>query len=305
MRRILVIPYVKIQNANALSSPYTIGFPAMTAWLGGVHALQRKLNADQFPALLFNSVGVACHHFDLKTYKDQGDFVSSIIGTGNPLTKEGKRPSTIAEARCHMTVSLVIEYSGVVESPVFMEAIQSKLHALKLAGGDILEFQQPCIFKIDDEEGLGKLKRKLMPSYVIIERRDLMIEAMKKGQDAMETMLDYLKVKNRCLKENDQIVWRSFREAPGWIVPIAVGFLGITPLHQAKNQRDPDRPHRFAEAIVTLGEFIMPYRIDSLDKMLWQTHFDQEKAIYSCQQKYALDLTYQPHHVAPAADLLI
>ncbi|MCI1823361.1 MAG: type I-F CRISPR-associated protein Csy2, partial [Megasphaera sp.] len=26
-----------------MSSTYTIGFPAMTAWLGAVHALQRKI----------------------------------------------------------------------------------------------------------------------------------------------------------------------------------------------------------------------------------------------------------------------
>ncbi|HNL81302.1 MAG TPA: type I-F CRISPR-associated protein Csy2, partial [Agitococcus sp.] len=41
MRRFLLIPHIKIHNANAMSSPYTIGFPAMTAWLGAVHALQR------------------------------------------------------------------------------------------------------------------------------------------------------------------------------------------------------------------------------------------------------------------------
>ena len=27
---VLLIPHIRIQNANALSSPFTIGFPAMT-----------------------------------------------------------------------------------------------------------------------------------------------------------------------------------------------------------------------------------------------------------------------------------
>lgn len=48
MKSVLLIPYIKIQNANALSSPYTIGFPAMTAWLGAVHALQRQLIKNGF-----------------------------------------------------------------------------------------------------------------------------------------------------------------------------------------------------------------------------------------------------------------
>ena len=45
MRQFLLIPHLKLHNANAMSSPYTIGFPAMTAWLGAVHALQRKLQS--------------------------------------------------------------------------------------------------------------------------------------------------------------------------------------------------------------------------------------------------------------------
>ena len=39
MKTYIVLPDVQIHNANAMSSTYTIGFPAMTAWLGAVHAL--------------------------------------------------------------------------------------------------------------------------------------------------------------------------------------------------------------------------------------------------------------------------
>lgn len=39
MRRFILISHLKIHNANAMSSPFTIGFPAMTAWLGVIHAL--------------------------------------------------------------------------------------------------------------------------------------------------------------------------------------------------------------------------------------------------------------------------
>lgn len=43
MKTYLLLPKIKIQNANALSSLCTIGFPAMTAWMGFAHALERKL----------------------------------------------------------------------------------------------------------------------------------------------------------------------------------------------------------------------------------------------------------------------
>ena len=288
MKRLLLIPQVKIHNANALSSPYTIGFPAMTAWLGGVHALQRKLNAKQFNALTFTGVAVSCHNIDLHTYKGAGDYVHSIIGTGNPLDKTGSRPSFIEEARCHLTVSLVIEYQGVDidDSDEFITAITTELHSgLKLASGNILSFNAPTLFKMSDEKAQQQLLRKLMPGHVLIERRDLMVEAMEDGQDAIDALLDYLKISFSSEQdEAGNTEWASHKKAKGWIVPIATGFHGITDLGLAENQRDFDTPHRFAESLVTLGEFIMPYRIKKIDDMLWHYHADLEKNLYLCQQ---------------------
>lgn len=43
----LLLPEIQIQNANALSSLCTIGFPAMTAWMGAVHALERKVRLTE------------------------------------------------------------------------------------------------------------------------------------------------------------------------------------------------------------------------------------------------------------------
>ena len=124
-----------------------------------------------------------------------------------------------------------------------------------------------------------------MPGYAIIERRELMIEAMEQGQDAIDALLYYLAVHHSCEQDDaGKVTWTSQRKTSGWIVPIATGFHGITELGQAKNQRDPDTPHRFAESVVTLGEFRMPHRIHSLDEILWRYHTDLEKNLYLCQQ---------------------
>ncbi len=77
VKKLLLLPHIKVHNANALSSPFTIGFPAMTAWLGAVHALQRKLN-DKGYSICFDAVGVVSHKMDLQTYKGTNDFVSSM-----------------------------------------------------------------------------------------------------------------------------------------------------------------------------------------------------------------------------------
>lgn len=288
---LLVIPRVKIHNANALSSPFTIGFPALTAWLGGVHALERKLKQSGLNVDLL-ATGIVCHDFELQTYQGPGDFVYSIIGTGNPLepkSEKGKplgnavRSSFIEEPRCHLTVSLVIETPELTgqEQEQLLTLTEKFLNSgMKLAGGDILSFAKPKI-SIDWQQ----LRNQLMPGYALLERRELMIKAMADGQDALDALLSFQTVSNTCeVTGEEQATWRRSRNQKGWLVPIATGFQGISELGQAKNQRDPDTPHRFAESIVTLGEFEMPYKLDSVEDILWFYQTDLSNNLYLCQQ---------------------
>jgi CRISPR-associated protein Csy2 len=301
IRRILLLPHLKVHNANALSSPFTIGFPAMTAWLGAMHALQRKVNESGFPDVKFNNLAVVSHSMDLQTYKGSGDYVHSIIGTGNPLVEKSKRkkgepwnlferPPFIEEARCHLEVSMLIEHSKITkdeEEALLVQIVHHLNASMKIAGGNILSFQKPSLNRLEDgnDQELRRITRKLMPGYAIIERRELMEDAMEQGQDAIAALLDYLAVHHSCEKhDSGDVSWTSCRKTAGWIVPIATGFHGISELSNAANQRDPETPHRFAESIVTLGEFRMPHRIQSIDDILWCYHTDTGKNLYLCKQ---------------------
>ncbi|EOI6458232.1 type I-F CRISPR-associated protein Csy2 [Vibrio cholerae] len=290
---VLILPHLKIHNANALSSPFTIGFPAMTAWLGFVHALERKLSQAGLSDLMLHSAAVVSHRCDVQTHKGEGDFVHSIIGTANPLDKDGSRSAFIEEARCHLDVSLVIEWSGneeQVQQPEFTEQLQAVIATMKVAGGDVLAVGKPSVKSVITEDDTGRVLRQLMPGYVLIERRDLMIDAMQQGDDAIDALLGYLTVDHHCEQLEDQsVAWHSQRKTSGWIVPIATGFQGISPLGEAKNQRDPSVPHRFAESVVTLGEFVMAHKIKHLDDILWQYHPDLENDLYLCQQVNAIN----------------
>jgi len=304
LKRLLLLPHIKVHNANALSSPFTIGFPAMTAWLGAVHALQRKLNAHGYNNIKFNGASVISHQFDLQTYKGVEDNVNSIIIAKRPsftkkeLTKfyAGKAPTFIEEARCHLTISLVIEYTGIEkdDEAVIQEKVTHLLNSnMKIAGGDILTFKAPQFFKIEkgNNKDLSALTRKLMPGYALIERRDLMIDAMTAGQDAMDALLDNLVIHHTCDEQppesDEAFKWSSKRKNKGWIVPIATGFHGLTDLGEAKNQRDPNTPHRFAESVVTLGEFKMPHNIKSIDEILWRYQSQEQNNLYLCIQQQA------------------
>ncbi len=71
-------------------------------------------------------------------------------------------------------------------------------------------------------------------------------------------------------------------------MPIAIGYQGISELGQIKNTRDEITPHRFAESVVTLGEFKMAYRFDTVDEMMWRYQEYQENNLYLCQNNYSI-----------------
>lgn len=294
IEQVLILPHIKVHNANALSSPFTIGFPAVTGFLGAVHALQRKINAKGID-VCFEAVGIISHDANLQTYKGTNDFVYSIVGTGNPLDKTGARSAFIEEARIHLDISLVVKFTGIeLEQRDELTDLVNELLSghMKIAGGDVFSHRNTQIHIVDtnEAESLQKLQRQLMPGYVLIERRDLMQGAMEEGQDALDSLIDYLAVHNNCevtldeTTQEEKIKWESKRKVSGWIVPIATGFQGISDLGQAKNQRDEDTPHRFAESVVTLGEFKMPHRINNLDQFLWSYEFQENNDLYLCQQ---------------------
>lgn len=60
---LLVLPHLRVQNANAISSALTHGFPSITAFTGLMWALQRKLTVAGIP-LKLEGVGVICHRHE-------------------------------------------------------------------------------------------------------------------------------------------------------------------------------------------------------------------------------------------------
>ncbi len=290
MKTLLLLPKISIQNANALSSPVTIGFPALTAWQGVVHALQRKLKLCGFDDLAFAGFGVVSHVFDLQTERNSLIIPKRPVSSRKDLAKflDKKAPAFIEEARCHLTVSLLIEFRGLARSVIpdsFCSTAKDVFMTLKLAGGDILSCAPFEIKAVADEKSLRQLTRRVMPGYVLIERRELMKAAMQDGQDAIDALLDYLTIQHRKnINADDEITWSVNRKTAGWIVPIASGFHGVSALGHAENQRDPATPHRFAESLVTLGEFVMPYRIKRLEDLLWRSRFDAENNFYLIEQ---------------------
>ena len=66
----LCLNRIQISNANAISSPLTYGFPAITGFTGAVHALSRKVSQiDGLEDIRLDGVLIACHSYQPQTYR--------------------------------------------------------------------------------------------------------------------------------------------------------------------------------------------------------------------------------------------
>lgn len=296
MKKYLLIPKLKIHNANAMSSAYTVGFPAMTAWLGAMHALERNIRSNGY-AIRLSALGVSSHACHVQLYSEAKTGKKLLIGTANPLKKSKKtgefeRPPFIEEARCNLLVSLLMEIKGFNpdEEKEFLSCTATELSRMKIAGGDIEndilhrhESNQIKILTADfaDEKDIARLKRSLMPGYVLRERCDLLAGA----DDSLDELLENLAV--CCTLERDdkgKIVGRQYKKVKnnGWIVPIMTGYRDLTGACRVANQRSYDYEHHFVEPLVTAGEFVMPHTCQTVEEFMWHYDYDKGNGIYCC-----------------------
>ena len=296
----------------------------MTAWLGAVHALERKVRGlnqkkredTDFSEIHFTGVAVSFHKTRLHVFK--GAYGNAVVNTANPLIKKGadwerpptieephidlsasilkkgadwERPPTIEEPHIDLSASILIEIDGLDpdDKDAILEKVQSEIWRMKIAGGDINRIQSMSIqyTDVDDPATIRRVRGMLMPGYVIIERRDILKQEMENGTNGLDALLDYTKVNMSARKdENGKITgWNLSRKGTGWIIPISVGFKGLSPLGICRNQRDKETQHRFAESVVTLGEFRMPYHFDSIDDMMWRYAYDENQELYLCRNQ--------------------
>jgi CRISPR-associated protein Csy2 len=261
--------------------------PAVTSFLGFGHALQRHVNreagGDDFQV---QGVGIISHRFEMQDR--QVGYSRLLQLSANPLNEHGERSSFIEEGRCHLTASLVLEVSGFNASKEDLERLSRLIISkMKLAGGDLVV--PPQVENLVDDR---KSIRKLMPGYALMERRDLVIDQMRVGDDGLDALHRFLQVQYRSeIDGSGNVTWVARRQTPGWIVPIATGFHAVSPVTETLGARDQTTPHRFAESVVTLGEFILASRISSLSELIWkyQIHGDlylcvQEKSVTQSQQ---------------------
>lgn len=306
----IVLPRLQVQNLNTMSSPMTWGAPSITAAMGFMLALQRKIPFEWEVDLL--TVGMVIHDFEPQI---NGNYVKKFNLTRNPLGKDGKTPGITEEGRAHATISLVFGAyiaGNTADNELLKErawAIYNLASAMRFAGGSIIHnsknWHSPELFMPDEspasEKYQAKLKRSLLPGFALISRDDALLAHTKKLQaenielTALDAWLDLSCINKHCVvtqteqangEVKETIEWKSNREkGSGWLVPIPVGYSALSELYDAgevENARDPKVPFRFVESMYSIGEWCSPHRLISLSDLLWYSSADHEAGIYRC-----------------------
>ncbi|GAB4062508.1 type I-F CRISPR-associated protein Csy2 [Uliginosibacterium sediminicola] len=317
---LLILPHLRIQNANAISSPLTHGFPAMSAFLGLMWALERKL-AGAWP-LVFDGLGVICHSHEEQT--TEGGFTRAFRLTRNPVGKDGSTAAIVEEGRIHLELTLVFGIRGgiIAESDEARQAcavaLADTLAQMRVAGGSVLPRQsgwrfQPKIQVFDEKpddaaKQFRQLRRRWLPGFALVSRDDLLarrlstLRSTQATATALDAWLDLARFNWRSdVKETldpdtgevkkREIVWQNDRE--GWLVPIPVGYGALSDLHPAgtvANARDATTPFRFVESLYSIGEWLAPHRLQSPQQLLWYADSDAEAGLYRVRNDYAAGL---------------
>lgn len=322
---LLVLPRLRIQNANAVSSPLTHGFPSMTALLGLMHALARKSRGAGLD-LEFKAAGAVCHdHHEQVT---EGRFIKAFRLTRNPVGKDGKTAAIIEEGRIHLDLSLVfaVRSERWDEDPSTRGAdiavVADLLAGMRVAGGSVLPPVHPGRFRYqpwsvdltgtgdDRQAGFRKACMRLLPGFVLVSRDDRLesrlIELQAEQPDAtrLDAWLSLSRINWRYQPAtgDKNAEWTNDRKGHGWIVPIPVGYGALGELHakgMVTNARDDSTPFRFVESLYSVGEWVSPHRLRSPQQMLWYADSQPDAGLYRCRNDYqpaatALEQLFDP-----------
>lgn len=311
LSHLLVLPHLRVQNANAISGPLTHGFPSMTAFLGLIWALERKARKAGL-VLEFNAVGVVSHgHQEQVT---EGGFVKAFRLTRNPVGKDGSTAAIVEEGRIHLDLSLVLAVHAdnwLSESREADLAIVLELLAgMRVAGGVIVPSavtprprDRPWIADLtgnedDQRKAFREVCVRLLPGSALVARDDLLdrrwaeLQAHAPSASRLDAWLSLSRINWQYVPDTEagKGAWQSDRrKGDGWVVPIPVGYGALAPLMPAGSvpgARDGSTPFRFVESLYSVGEWIGPHRLRFPQQLLWYADSRPDEGLYRCRNDY-------------------
>ena len=315
---VLVLPHLRVQNANAISSPMTWGFPAITAFVGFMVALERRLGADA--GIRFLGVGLVCHGFDPQVTTE--GYTRSFSLTRNPVQADGSTAGIVEEGRVHLDITLVFR-AEVAASQLIDDAprvalaqrVADCVAGMRCAGGSVMPAlplpgarpAQPLLVRVPQNAAemakrFRQLSRRWLPGFSLVARDDLLrqrLAAMRESTPhatALDAWLDLSRWTHRATRRTksgeaglvETVEW-AVDPRQGWTVPIPVGYAALSDLYPpgaVARARSDSSQFRFVESVYSIGQWVSPHRLRSLDQLVWYSDFDPDTQLYRCLNDY-------------------
>lgn len=282
MSRYVVIPRMRVQNANMQSNGLLLGGVPLFAANMFAHHLARQLGTQE--------EGIIYIHHDQQCLGGQayGRFTPAqrrgavFIGKKDYSSKNKYALSLQPTASCHLEFSLVIKFSSSRISP---EKLTNILKRSRFAGGQIIEFLE---ITTHAENELETALKKIKTGFAILDRQDLLIEYQQRKQiNRVQAFTQLLALKADALRAffNDQNL--------SWISATNLGYALLEPLtdqragiRQAQDQETT--AHAYAEPLTGIVQYFSLGEIlrrnteaeddtwHNLQKLLWTYHWPQE-----------------------------
>jgi CRISPR-associated protein Csy2 len=282
MSRYVVIPRVRVQNANMQTNGFLLGGVPLFAANMFAHHLARQLGTQE--------EGIIYIHQDQQRLGGQayGRFTPAqrrgavFIGKKDYSSKNKYALSLQPTASCHLEFSLVIKFSSSRISP---EKLTNILKRSRFAGGQIIEFLD---ITTHAENELETALKKIKTGFAILDRQDLLIEYQQRKQiNRVQAFTQLLALKADALRAffNDQNL--------SWISATNLGYALLEPLtdqragiRQAQDQETT--AHAYAEPLTGIVQYFSLSEIlrknteaeddtwHNLQKLLWTYHWPQD-----------------------------
>lgn len=301
MSGLLVLDRVRVQGANAVAG-LTWGFPAVGAFVGFCHALERRLRPEHpdGPAL-FGGCAIVCHDHQPLTVSHYG--THQFTQARAPLTRKGDVAPFNEDGRMHMTVSLLVEVGdgigGYLEtipedapddlkaSDWFEGRVEDAARNLRLAGGVILDVRSIKYWPQAGDQDSGKQNRKILfgclPGFALVDRSELLDRHFRALRETdpnvsrVQAWMDFGNLRFRSALDDDKVVWERVPPPErGWFVPLATGYRTIAPVFEAggvPGARDPTVPFALVESVYGVGQWIGPHRVGSVERLMWRHEY--------------------------------
>lgn len=301
--KFLIIKNINVNDASALNCYLSYGPPSVVQFAGCVHKLQRELNSiPDYADIRFKNFSFSLRDFFIMSVKKNGrKHFATDKHPGVIKSSRVENAPIIEQFRCAFTTNIVIEienYSALNDEYDFAQNIKDILFSIRVGGGHVFNIGDISVIA-DNEKAEAKIKRALMPGFVLVDKTEL----AKEYDDKLDALVDTQKViitfEEAKQKENtddnveegvkskskaktkakpskqdnsaNKKIAQIEKKIKGFFVPQHLGYASIANTKEGTLvSKSYDYQHHFAEPLVGICEYKLPIKT-KMHSLFWHT----------------------------------